>query len=125
MRSTSLRQKSGCTVSQMCWIAPGPAMSAIVKVLLPGRWTLGDTFQPWPSSRAATAPVPSVAMPACPLAPVKFSALIERVTALDSLDRLPRLMSSPLKVRFMGSSAMLRGKVEDEVKTALSAQPQP
>ncbi len=76
-------------------------MSAIVKVLLPARCTLGEIFHPWPSSRAATAPVPSVAIPACPLAPVKFSALMERVTALESLERLPRFMSRPLKVSFM------------------------
>src|SRR5256886_6729032 len=53
---------------------------------------LGETFQPWPSSRAAAAPVPSVALPPCPLAPVGFSALIERVWALESRVRLPRCM---------------------------------
>ncbi|MEZ4715087.1 MAG: hypothetical protein R2851_03205 [Caldilineaceae bacterium] len=53
-------------------------MSASVTVVLPGMWMEGETFQPWPSSRAESAPVPSVALPPAPLAPVKFSALIER-----------------------------------------------
>src|SRR5881392_3304651 len=56
----------------------------------------GETFHPCPSSRAATAPVPSVAIPAFPLSPVKFSALIDRVFAFDRRERLPRLMFSPL-----------------------------
>src|ERR671937_452101 len=59
----------------------------------------GETFQPRPSSRAATAPVPSVALPPCPLAPVGFSALIERVWAVDSRARLPRSRPRPLKGR--------------------------
>src|SRR3972149_6444411 len=57
----------------------------------------GDTFQPRPISRAAYCPVPSVAMPPCPLAPVKFSALIERVWAFDKRERLPRFMCKPSK----------------------------
>ena len=58
--------------------------------------TEGETFQPWPSSRAAFLPVPSVAMPALPFSPVKFSGLIERVWASDKRERLPRVMSRPL-----------------------------
>src|SRR5215217_7128520 len=57
---------------------------------------LGEIFHPCPSSRAATAPVPSVAMPPAPFAPSKFSGLIERVTAVESRERLPRCIPSPL-----------------------------
>ena len=32
-------------------------------------WMEGEIFQPWPSSRPASAPVPSVAMPPWPFAP--------------------------------------------------------
>jgi len=49
----------------------------------------GDTFQPWPSSRAAGAPVPSVAMPPAPFAPVKFSGLTDRVTPSASCHNSP------------------------------------
>src|SRR5262249_35246890 len=43
------------------------------------------------SSRAAFLPVPSVAMPALPFSPVKFSGLIERDLALERLasDSIP------------------------------------
>src|SRR5438105_3743242 len=37
-------------------------------------------------------------MPALPFSPVKFSALIERVCAFDSSERLPKLMLRPLNV---------------------------
>jgi hypothetical protein len=53
-------------------------MSAIVKVDRALIRTDGETFQPCPSSRAAFLPVPSVAWPAFPFSPVKFSGLIER-----------------------------------------------
>jgi hypothetical protein len=71
-------------VSQMCWMAPGPAISARVKVLPGSTFTDGEIFHFWPRSRAASLPVPSVAMPPSPLAPVKFSGLIERVRAPES-----------------------------------------
>ena len=87
----------GAGVIQICWIAPEPSISARVKVVPALMRTEGETFQPWPSSRAAFLPVPSVAMPALPFSPVKFSGLIERDWALDSRERLPRFMSRPLK----------------------------
>src|SRR5437763_11174335 len=96
-RRTSRRHVVGCTVIQMCWMAPGPSISASTAVLWPATLMEGETFQPWPSSRAAPAPVPSVALPPCPLAPVGFSALIERVWAVDSRARLPRCRPRPLK----------------------------
>src|SRR5262245_53248663 len=75
---------------------PGPWISPIVNVLLPLITTDGETFQPLPRSRDAPLPVPSVAIPALPFSPVKFSGEIERVLAADSRDRLPRFMWSPL-----------------------------
>src|SRR3954470_18788313 len=72
-------------------------MSAIVTVVRGGITMLGDTFQPTPRSRAAKAPVPSVALPPPPFCPSKFSALIERVCAPDSRERFPRLIPRPLK----------------------------
>src|SRR5690606_4384708 len=98
IRKTSRRHHVGCTVSQMCWIAPGPSISASVAVSFGWILMLGETFHPCPSSRAASAPVPSVALPPSPFAPVKFSALIDRVSAFDSRDRLPRCIPSPLNV---------------------------
>jgi hypothetical protein len=50
-------------------------------VLFAGIETLGEIFQPWPRSRAHSAPVPSVARPPAPGSPVGFSALIERLFA--------------------------------------------
>ena len=45
---------------------------------------------------AATAPVPSVAMPPAPFAPVKFSALIERDFARERRARFPMPRPRPL-----------------------------
>src|SRR5947209_271317 len=45
--------------------------------------TLGETFQLWPRSRAACAPVPSVARPPWPGSPEKFSGLIDRDRSAD------------------------------------------
>ena len=70
-------------VIQICWMQPGPLISASVKVVPALMLTDGETFQPWPSSREARLPVPSVAMPALPFSPVKFSGLIERVWAFE------------------------------------------
>src|SRR5258708_38211471 len=87
---------SGAGVSQSCWIAPGPVISAMVKVDLAGTRTKGDNFQPWPRSRAAPLAGPSVDMAALPFSPVKFSGPIERVLAFEIRLRLPRFKSSPL-----------------------------
>src|SRR5258706_15155045 len=59
---------------------------------------LGDTFHPWPSSRAGTAPVPSVAIPPLPLLPSKFSAVIDGVCAAERRDRFPSAIPSRLNV---------------------------
>ena len=62
-------------------IRPGPAMVGQVDGGCARRSAmLGDIFQPRPRSRPAAAPVPSVARPPCPGAPVGFSGLIERVS---------------------------------------------
>src|ERR671936_2290140 len=98
-RRTSRRHAVGCTVIQMCWMAPGPSISASTAVLWPATLMEGETFQPRPNSRAATAPVPSMALPPFPLAPVGFSALSERVWAVDSRARLPRCRPRPSKGR--------------------------
>src|SRR4029077_5814024 len=65
-------------VIQICWIAPEPLISATVEVTPEAISTDGLIFQPWPSSRAALAPVPSVAVPPFPFSPVKFSGLIDK-----------------------------------------------
>ena len=83
-------------VIQMCWMAPGPLMSARVKVLLALMCTDGETFQPCPSSRAALLPVPSVAIPPLPFSPLKFSGLIDRVLALLRRARPLSVLFSPL-----------------------------
>src|SRR5689334_1189224 len=74
-------------VSQMCWIAPDALMSHIVKVSPGPIFTDGETFHPWPRSDDGHEPVPSVAMPPLPFSPVKFSGLIERVSAFASRQR--------------------------------------
>src|SRR6476469_2843025 len=65
----------------------------------------GFTFHPLPRSCAGyhefavlRLPVSSLgsALPPFPLAPVKFSGLIDLVFASDNLERLPMFMSSPL-----------------------------
>src|SRR6266404_1136352 len=88
---------NGAGVSQICCIAPGPVMSARVKVDLAGTRTKGETFQPCPRSRAAPLAAPSVDIPALPFSPLKFSGLMERVFALEVRLRLPRFKSRPLK----------------------------
>src|SRR5438128_2054462 len=77
-------------------MAPEPAISARVAVSPGAIRMLGESFQPRPRSRAASAPVPSVAMPPRPFAPSKFSGLIERDCALEMRARLPRLIPRPL-----------------------------
>src|SRR3954447_20304073 len=83
-------------------MAPGPVISARVKTCFAPILTEGETFQPRPRSRAAPAPVPSVDLPPSPLAPVKFSGLIDRVFALERRDRSPTPAVMPLKGRGEG-----------------------
>jgi hypothetical protein len=71
-------------------MAPLPVISPSVKVVPALMRTDGETFHPCPSSRLAPCPVPVVAMPALPFSPVRFSGLIERVSALESRQRLPK-----------------------------------
>src|SRR5213076_2536722 len=87
-RKMRVRQLVGKVVSQMCWRAPGPWMSARVALLCGAITMEGEIFQPCPRSRAASVPVRSVAIPPRPFSPVKFSALMERVVALERRDKL-------------------------------------
>src|SRR3954464_11625985 len=98
MRKISARQYLGSTVHQICWMGPGPSISARVTLLLPAILMQGDTFQPLPNSRAASAPSPSIAMAPLPFSPVIFSALIERLSALETRERFPRFRPKPLYV---------------------------
>jgi hypothetical protein len=61
-------------------------------------FTNGFTFQPCPSSRATSPAVPSskVAIPPLPFSPVKFSGLIDRVSASERRNRLPIPIFNPL-----------------------------
>src|SRR5262245_61343263 len=92
----ALLQNPGKVVIQICWTAPGPWISATVNVCPGSIRTDGDTFQPRPRCVAATAPVPSAAIPPAPFAPVKFSALIERDFARERRARLPMPRPRPL-----------------------------
>src|SRR6187549_1418730 len=73
-------------VIHRCVILPGPSIDASSNVEAAGTTTLGETFQPRPRSRAARAPVPSVARPPPPGEPSKFSGLMERVRTLRRVD---------------------------------------
>src|SRR5215211_2457332 len=76
-------------------MAPWPVISARVNVL-PGSIIMkGLIFQPCPRSRAASEALPCVAMPPLPFSPVRFSGLIEKVFARDTLYKLLRLLSRP------------------------------
>src|SRR6476659_8782155 len=81
----------------MCWIAPDPLMSARVKVCPGWITTDGEIFHPTPRSFASLLPVPSVAMPPLPFAPVKFSGEMDRDLALESRGRSPRPVTTPSK----------------------------
>src|SRR3954447_525508 len=78
-------------------MAPGPSISAKVTVLLALTCMKGETFQPWPRSRAAPRAGPLVDIPALPFSPVKFSGLIDRVFASDNRNKLPMFTPMPLK----------------------------
>src|SRR5262245_20078868 len=85
-RKTRERQCDWCDVSQMCRITPGPARFASTAVEPAGTSMLGETFQPGPSSRAAPAPVPSVAAAPRPFSPVGFSGLTDLLRPAVSRD---------------------------------------
>src|SRR3569833_3259880 len=99
-------------------MAPGPVISASVKVDFAGTRTKGETFQPCPRSRAAPRAAPSVDVPALPFSPVKFSGPMERVLALDKRLRFPRLRSSPLN----GASAASRVEQSQVVEQVRSSK---
>src|SRR5262249_25158811 len=84
-------------VIQICCMDPDPEISAMVNVCPALITTDGLTFQLTPRSRAGPAPVPVVAFPPAPLAPLKFSGLMLRLLAGDRRKRLERLDSTPLK----------------------------
>src|SRR5699024_9033932 len=90
-RISSERQCRGSAVDQMCWMKPGPSISAIVIVSLPRMSRQGDFFHPMPRSREAWAVecCPRSARLPPPGSPVGFSALMERVRASESTDRPP------------------------------------
>src|SRR5580693_6450630 len=77
-----LRQLMQCVVSQRCVMSAGPSMAANSNVVCPPMSTLGEIFHPVPRCAAEAAPVPSTARAPPPLAPSKFSGLIDRDCAL-------------------------------------------
>src|SRR6202000_2737679 len=83
-------------VIHICCMAPGPVISAMINVVFDFITTLGLTFQPWPSSLAASLPVPVMAMPPLPFSPVKFSGLMERLLASDTWYKLLKLLFKPV-----------------------------
>src|SRR6185437_11224638 len=101
------RQRTWAGVIQICWMAPEPSISPRTSVS-PGATRLdGEIFQPRPSPRAWTAPVPSSAIPPLPFWPVGFSGLIERDLASDKRDRLPRCSPSPENLSAIGPLSLL------------------
>ena len=83
-------------VIQICWMAPGPSISARTRTS-PGLMRIeGEIFQPWPRSRAGDWPVLR-GHAGLAFSPVKFSGLMERLTVFDSNDNLPRPMFNPSK----------------------------
>jgi hypothetical protein len=81
-------------------MVPEPSMSASTNVACGLIVIDGEIFHPGPRSRQGTAPVPSVAIPPRPFAPVKFSGLIERVSACARRHRFP----SPTPIPFHAPS---------------------
>ena len=85
MRRMKLRVlSSGDGVIQICWMAPGPVISASVKVACAATFANGETFHPCPSSRAGPRAGPFVDIAAMPFSPVKFSGLMDRDCAFDT-----------------------------------------
>src|SRR6516225_2432764 len=92
----------------------------MVKVDLAGTRTNGDTFQPWPRSRAAPLAGPSVDMPALPFSPVKFSGPMERVLAFETRLKLPRFKSRPLNGESAAGTLEHSQATEDRVSSKRS-----
>src|SRR5271163_4589706 len=83
-------------VIQICAIAPGPLMSAST-LTSPGSITMyGETFHPRPSLRAGLFTGSGDAIAPLPFSPVGFSGLIDRLSAVERIERLPMCMPSPL-----------------------------
>src|SRR6185295_4295268 len=89
-------------------------MSAMMWVVLDFITTLGLTFHPCPKSLDAFSPVPVVAFPPSPLAPLKFSGLIERGFASDNLYILLMFEPSPLNLSCAVTATVRRNK--DEIR---------
>ena len=79
-----LKRQLPVGVIQICSIVPGPSIAATSNVCPGSITTDGETFHPRPKSRDGFSPVPVTAMPPSPLAPVKFSGLMERDSAWSS-----------------------------------------
>src|SRR6266568_8904854 len=90
------RQLVWWVVSQMCVMSAGPSMAASSNVVCPSISTLGEIFQPAPRCAAQAAPVPSIARAPPPLAPSKFSGLIDRdCTPVNRVRERRSITSSP------------------------------
>src|SRR5271167_3942771 len=83
-------------VIQICAIAPAPLISAITFTSPGSITTYGETFHPRPSFRAGLFDLSGCAIAPLPFSPVGFSGLIERLSAVDRIARLPMCMPSPL-----------------------------
>src|SRR6266436_797589 len=83
-------------VIQMWAIAPAPDISARTFTSPGSITTYGATFHPRPSFRAGLLAGSGIAMAPLPFSPVGFSGLIDRLSAFESIARLPMCMPSPL-----------------------------
>src|SRR4029078_6201952 len=94
----------------MCWIAPRPGRSASVNVspaLMP---TDGETFHPLPRSRAALAPVPSVAWPPRALLAGEVWRVRRRAASALPVVELSGLTHAPRAARQARGLADARGE---------------
>src|SRR5271170_1275200 len=83
-------------VIQICAIAPAPLISAITFASPGSITTYGETFHPRPSFRAGLFDLSGCAIAPLPFSPVGFSGLIDRLSAVERIERLPMCMPSPL-----------------------------
>src|SRR6202167_3195708 len=119
-----LRQLLRCVVSQMCVMSAGPVMSVSSNMVCPWMSTLGEIFQPGPRCAAAAAPVPSVARPPPPLAPSKFSGLIDRDCAplrsareRRSITPSSAVVGQPVAGILFGLVGRMPGRIATDVDT--------